>query len=71
MLIKVITNHKSLEYFIIIKNLIKRQIYWIEFLFGFSFVISYTSNKEKQKTDSLIYHLNDFSTNDNNDYQQY
>ena len=41
LLVKVLTNHKSLEYFISIKKLTPRQVRWAEFLLEFNFVISY------------------------------
>ena len=51
--IKVITDHKSLEYFITIKKLSKRQVHWAKFLSEFNFVISYTSSRETGKADLL------------------
>ena len=39
--VKVLINHKSLEYFISIKKLTLRQVRWVEFLSEFNFVISY------------------------------
>ncbi len=35
------------------KKFIRRQAHWAEFLSGFNFVISYTSDKENRKADSL------------------
>ncbi len=52
--VKVITDDKSLEYFMTTKNLTRHQARWTEFLSGFNFVISYTSDKENQKADLLI-----------------
>ena len=51
--IKVITDHKSLEYFMTTKKLSRRQARWAEFLSGFNFVISYTPSRENGKADSL------------------
>ena len=67
--VKVITDHKILEYFMITKKLIRHQAYWAEFLSGFNFVISYTSDKENQKADSLTLHPNDLLSDDNYDWQ--
>lgn len=69
--VKVITDYKSLEYFIIIKKLIRRKAYLAEFLLRFYFIISYMLGKKNQKTDSLIYDLNNLLLNDNNNYQLY
>ena len=51
--IKVITDHKSLEYFMTTKKLSRRQARWAEFLSGFNFVISYIPGRENGKADSL------------------
>ena len=69
--IKVITDHKSLEYFMTTKKLTRRQARWAEFLSGFNFVISYTPGKENQKADSLTRRPNDFPSSENNDRQQH
>ena len=39
--VKVLTDHKGLEYFMTIKKLTSQQIRWAEFLSEFNFVISY------------------------------
>ena len=70
-LVKVITNHKSLEYFMTTKILIRRQAHWAGFLLGFNFVIFYIPDKENQKADSLICRPNDLPSDDNNDQQRY
>ena len=62
--IKVITDHKSLEYFMTTKKLSRRQTRWAEFLSGFNFVISYTPDRENGKTDSLTYRPNDCPADD-------
>ena len=49
--VKVITDHKSLEYFMTTKKLTRRQARWAKFLSAFNFVISYTPGKENQKAD--------------------
>ena len=69
--VKVITDHKSLKYFITTKILTRRQARWAEFLSGFNFVISYTTGKENQKADLLIHCLNDIASDNNNDRQQH
>ena len=69
-LVKVIIDHKSLEYFMTTKKLTRRQARWAEFLSGFNFVISYTPGKENQKADLLTRHPNDLPSDDNDDRQQ-
>ncbi len=69
--VKVITDHKSLEYFMTTKKLTRRQAHWAEFLSEFNFVISSTPGKENQKADSLTRRPNDFPSDDNNDCQQH
>ena len=71
MQVKVIIDHKSLEYFITTKKPTRCQACWAKFLSGFNFVISYTSGKKNQKTYSLTYHLNNLLLNNNIDWQQY
>ena len=69
--IKVIIDHKSLEYFIITKKLTGRQACWAKFLSGFNFIISYILGRENQKANLLTCCLNNFSLSDNNNHQQY
>ena len=71
MTIKVITDHKSLEYFMTTKKLTKRQARWAKFLSCFNFVISYIPGKENQKANSLTCRLNNLSSSENNDYQHH
>ncbi len=52
--IKVITDHKSLEYFMTTKKLSRRQARWAEFLSGVHFVISYIPGRENRKANFLI-----------------
>ena len=52
-LIKIITDHKNLEYFMIIKKLSRQQAYWAEFLSRFNFIISYTLNRKNRKANLL------------------
>ena len=53
LLVKILTNHKSLEYFISTKKLTPRQVKWAEFLSEFNFVISYQSGKKNDKADAF------------------
>ena len=43
--IKVISNHRNLEYFMTIKQLSRRQTRWVEYLFRFNFKIIYRLDK--------------------------
>ena len=70
-LIKVITDHKSLEYFMTTKKLSRWQTRCVEFLLRFNFVISYIMSKENRKADSLFCQPNDCPTDDHDDQQQY
>ena len=69
--IKVITDHKSLNYFVTRKKLTRRQTCWAEFLFGFNFIIFSILGKKNQKIDLLTCRLNDFLLSENNDYWQH
>jgi hypothetical protein len=51
--IKVITDHKNLEYFMTTKLLNRRQARWSEFLSRFNFKITYRPGKQGVKPDSL------------------
>ena len=51
---KIFTDHKSLEYFMTTKKLIKRQIKWFEFLSQYNFVIMYQFDAQNVKTNALI-----------------
>ncbi len=53
-LIKIFIDHLNLKYFIIIKELIQRQIKWIEKLFEYNFKIIYQSRKQNLKVNALI-----------------
>ncbi len=52
--INVLTNHKSLEYFMTTKKLNRWQAKWAEFWTEFDFKIVYQLEKKNDKTDSLI-----------------
>ena len=58
MQVKVLTNHKSLEYFMTTKKLTPRQARWAEFLSKFNFVVIYQTGKKNEKADALTRKLN-------------
>ena len=51
--VKVLTDHKGLEYFMTTKKLTPRQARWAEFLSEYNFIISYQSGKKNEKADAL------------------
>ena len=51
--VKVLTDHKGLEYFMTTKKLTPRQARWAEFLSEYNFIISYQSGKKNKKADAL------------------
>lgn len=71
MQVKVITNHKSQEYFMARKKLTKCQIHQAKFLSGFNFNIFYIPDKENQKPDLPTYCPNNLLSDDNNNCKQY
>jgi hypothetical protein len=66
-LINVLIDYKSLEYFMTIKKLNRRQARWAEFLTEFDFKIAYQSEKKNDKADSLIKRLEDRSIDESDD----
>ena len=64
--VQVITDHKNLEYFMIIKQLSCCQAHWSEFLSQFNFVIQYCSDKLNSCADALTHQSVNFSQNDKN-----
>jgi len=52
--IKIFINHLNLKYFMIIKELIRRQAKWAEKLSEYNFKIIYQSRKQNLKVDALI-----------------
>jgi hypothetical protein len=68
-LIKVLIDHKNLEYFMFTKQLNRRQSKWAQFLIDFHFVITYLFEKSNEKADSLIKRIEDVS-NKKNDRQK-
>ena len=51
--IQVLTDHKSLEYFMTTKKLTRRQARWAEFLAGYNFQVTYRPRKQNDKADAL------------------
>ena len=51
--VKVLTDHKSLEYFMTTKALTRRQARWAKFLSQFNFIISYKPGVQNGKADAL------------------
>src|SRR5258708_38985146 len=51
--IKVLSDHKNLEYFLTTKTLSCRQARWAEFLASFDFIIHYSPGKDSAKPDAL------------------
>src|SRR4029077_9626037 len=51
--IKVLSDHKNLEYFMTSKRLNRRQVRWAEFLAEFNFKIQYRPGKQGTKPDAL------------------
>ena len=60
---KILMNHKNLQYFMIMKQLTHCQIWWIEYLLWFNFKICYQSDKQNQKSDVLTQQSQDLSVN--------
>ena len=70
-LIKVITDYKSLKYFITTKKLTSCQACWVKFLSSFSFIIFYILSKKNQKADFLTYYSNNPPLSKNDNCQRY
>ena len=51
--VKMLTDHKGVEYFMTTKKLTLRQARWAEFLSKFNFVITYQSGKKNDKANAL------------------
>ena len=60
--VEVYSDYWSLEYFMTTKLLIARQVRQIEFLSDFNFQITYTVEKNNQKTDILSRREQDLET---------
>jgi hypothetical protein len=68
--VKMLTDHKNLEYFMFTKQLNRRQSRWAQFLTDFHFVITYLLGKFNEKADSLIRRTEDVSNKKNNRQKQ-
>jgi hypothetical protein len=68
-LIKVLTNHKNLKYFMFTKQLNRRQNRWAQFLIDFHFIIFYLLEKSNDKANFLIKRVENIS-NKKNDRQK-
>jgi hypothetical protein len=53
LLVQVLTDYKSLEYFMTTKRLTRRQARWAEFLADYNFRITYRPGKQNDKADAL------------------
>ncbi len=71
--VEMITNHKNLEYFMLIKQLSHHQACWSEFLSKFNYHIAYYFNKIDDKLNALTRHSEDFFKEKNtfNSWHQY
>ncbi len=70
-LIKIFIDHLNLKYFMIIKELIRRQTKWAEKLFKYNFKIIYQSEKQNLKVDVLIRMSDVKSIEANDDWKLY
>ena len=69
--IKILTDHKNLEYFMTTKQLNRRQARWAEFLSEFNFKITYRPGKQGTKPDSLTRRPGDLPEREDDDRRQY
>ena len=69
--VKVLTDHKGLEYFMTTKKLTPRQVRWAEFLSEFNFVINYQTGKKNDKVNVLIRKPNKRPTENKDKRRQY
>ncbi len=70
-LIKIFINHLNLKYFMIIKELIRWQVKWVEKLSEYNFKIMYQSKKQNLKVNALIRMSDVKSVEANNDWKLY
>jgi hypothetical protein len=68
--IKILIDHKNLEYFMFTKQLNRKQNKWAQFLADFHFVIIYLSKKSNEKVDSLIKRAKNVSDKKNDRQKQ-
>ena len=69
--IKVITDHKNLEWFMTTKQLSRRQARWSEYLSRFNFEIQYRPGKQGEKPDSLTRRTGDLPRKDSDERLRY
>ena len=69
--VKVLTNHKGLEYFMTTKKLTPRQVRWAKFLSEFNFKVTYQSGKKNDKADALTRKPNERPISDEDDRQEH
>ena len=69
--IRVLTDHRNLEYFMTTKQLSRRQVRWSEFLAGFDFVIAFRPGKQGGKPDSLTRRSQDLPKDSSDDRIQF
>ena len=69
--VKVLTDHKGLEYFMTTKKLTPRQARWAEFLSEFNFVVTYQSGKKNDKADALTRKPNERPANEEDERQEH
>ena len=69
--VKVLTDHKGLEYFMTTKKLTSRQARWAEFLSEFNFVVTYQTGKKNDKADALTRKSNERPANEEVEQQKY
>ena len=69
--IRVLTDHKNLEYFMTSKQLNRRQARWAEFLSEFNFKISYRPGRQGTKPDSLTRRTGDLPEGKDDARHQY
>src|SRR5437667_1473928 len=65
--VKVLTDHKNLQYFMTTKQLTHRQTRWAEYLSRFDFKITYRPGKQGQKPDALTRRSQDLPANANDE----
>jgi transposase InsO family protein len=68
--VQVLTDHKSLEYFMSTKRLTRRQARWAEFLADYHFEITYRPGKQNQKADALTRRTGDLPLDAEDDRQK-
>ena len=69
--VKVLTDHKGLEYFMTTKKLTPRQARWAKFLSEFNFKVTYQTGKNNDKADALTRRPNKRPTSDEDKRQEH